>query len=481
MPVVNRVCSIALLSLGFIVDAQAAPFLPCPDADTDAALQGSQCAVERAPAERAPADAGAADATGPTGAIDLFVRKFPASGASRGNVWLVAGGPGESGAAFYGLLPRLRETFPGFDLIVPDHRGTGFSTRMCPREEAPASPGGTALAGNEWTTCLAQLNAEPARTRQFTLTNAAYDLQLLLARTPRQGKTFVYGVSYGTQLVLRTLALGAPGVDGVMLDSLVPLQDDATADLSRRSLVTDAAGRRVLAQCDASPMCSRKLGAPAETVYRRVLARAASEPQLLADVPGKNLKRFLGSLLDVPGAGSQIPYLIKALDEGNTAPLQAVVAQVQQVEAALGTFPQSPPSIPLVSLISGSENDLRPGRTAQEVRQEEDALLFSSPLPGMLARAPLAPYPRDAWFGRTPARLPPTLVLQGELDGKTPYDAALRHIDVLRRAGPVQLYKGERSGHFVLWSNPACAQWTMRQFVLGAAQQQRCVSVSSHD
>ena len=52
---------------------------------------------------------------------------------------------------------------------------------------------------------------------------------------------------------LRTLALGLPGVDGVILDSLVPLQDDAQADLSRRSRVTDAVGRRILAGCDASP------------------------------------------------------------------------------------------------------------------------------------------------------------------------------------------------------------------------------------
>jgi len=63
---------------------------------------------------------------------------------------LIAGGPGESGASFYGMVAELRTTFPGLDLIMPDHRGTGFSTRMCPDEEAPGSPEGGALAGAEW-------------------------------------------------------------------------------------------------------------------------------------------------------------------------------------------------------------------------------------------------------------------------------------------------------------------------------------------
>jgi pimeloyl-ACP methyl ester carboxylesterase len=30
----------------------------------------------------------------------------------------------------------LRPSFPDFDLILPDHRGTGFSGRLCPQEVA---------------------------------------------------------------------------------------------------------------------------------------------------------------------------------------------------------------------------------------------------------------------------------------------------------------------------------------------------------
>ena len=473
MNLLNRALVASLLSVGALGVTHAADFTPCADAAIQPALAGSLCALERVPGDTA----GASGA--PAGEVSLFVRKFPAVGATRGQVWLIAGGPGESGASFYGLVPKLRETFPGFDLVMPDHRGTGFSTRMCPDEEAPGSLDGGALAGAEWGSCFGRLNANPAYARQFSGTNAAHDLKLLLERAPHKGKTYVYGVSYGTQLVLRAVALGAANIDGVVLDSLVPLQDDDKADLSRRSLVADAVGRQILASCDRSTRCSARMGEPVEAIYRRVLARAAKEPQLLASVPGGSLKRFFGSLLDVPSTAWQIPDMIKEADAGKVDRIKTVLTEVETQMATLGTFPQSPPSMPLVIVISGSENNLQPGRTMDDVRQEEAGLLFSSSLPGHLVNAPLPLYSRDAWFARLPVRLPPTLVIHGDRDGKTPYDAALRHVGALRKAGPVRLYTAEGGGHFVLWSDTGCARAEVTRFVLGKEVQQRCLRVSS--
>lgn len=454
--------------------AQAADFRPCDDAASHPALAGSLCAIEQVPADYA--------ASAAPGTVSLFVRKFPAAASSSasagGQVWLVAGGPGESGASFYALLPRFRQSFPGFDLIVPDHRGTGFSTRMCAQEEAPSSPGGAALAGAEWSTCFQFLNANPATVRRFSQTNAAHDLKLLLERSGRAGKVYVYGVSYGTQLVLRTVALGAQGIDGLVLDSLVPLQDDETADLSRRSLTVDAVGRRILARCDGARNCRARMGEPVEQIYRRVLARAATEPGVLDKVPGKNLKRFFGSLLDFPQLAGQIPDMIQELDAGDSTRIDAVRAEVESEMAALGNFAQSPSSMPLVIAISGAENNLQPQRTASDVDAEEAGLLFASPLPGHLTGKPFAVPSRDAWFNRLPARLPPTLVLHGTHDAKTPYAAAQRHIAALRRAGPVQLFTVEEGSHFVLWPNRGCAGNAVRRFVLGDEEQALCVSVT---
>lgn len=449
---------------GAAAAAPGADFQPCGDAAGKPALAGSLCALEQVPGDPSgPAGAPAAD-------VRLFVRKFPAAEAARGQVWLIAGGPGESGASFYGLVPQLRKAFPGFDLVMPDHRGTGFSTRLCPDEEAPGSGGGTALAGAEWASCFRRLNENPAYARQFSETNAAHDLKLLLERSPREGKTFLYGVSYGTQLVLRTLALGAQGVDGVVLDSLVPLQDDATADLSRRSLVTDAVGRAWLGRCDGDAHCRGQIGEPAETAYRRLLARLETDTALREAVPGKNLRRFFGGMLDVPVAAAMMPHIVKDMNAGKDAWLKHAIGAIEYSASALGSFPQSPPSIPLVSMISASENNLRPGMRAEDVKAEEKELLFVSPLPALLVEPGLPTYARDAQFNRAPARLPRTLVIQAALDPKTPHGAALRHVEVLRKAGPVEVTTVENGAHFVLWTMPSCFEQAARAFVDGAPQ-----------
>src|SRR5262249_2584362 len=151
------------------------------------------------------------------------------------------------GASLYPFVDRLRRAFPDYDLMIPDHRGTGFSTRICPVEESPNSPGGTAILGNEWVTCLGSIAGAPERARAFSTANAARDLQLLMGRYPTSGKVVLYGVSYGTQLVLRTLRDAPPSrLDQVVLDSLMPKQSEKSLDLTHRSAIADKAGRKFL-------------------------------------------------------------------------------------------------------------------------------------------------------------------------------------------------------------------------------------------
>jgi pimeloyl-ACP methyl ester carboxylesterase len=439
---------------------ERAGFAPCTDAQAQPALHASLCARE-------PVSLSAAAPAGEQ--LSLFVRKFPAAGRSRGTVWLVAGGPGESGASLYPFIDRLRRSFPGFDLLVPDHRGTGYSSRLCPAEEAVSSPGGMALAGAEWGSCFGQLSAQPERTRQFTLTNAAYDLRQLVLRHQDGKPVYVYAVSYGTQLVLRALQAGPLPVTGLVLDSLVPLQTDDKWDLSRRSQVVDMVGRQVLAGCDADPQCAAVLGEPAADVYRRVLASAPQRSGLLAAVPGASLPRLLGSLLDIPALRARLPHLLRELDAERGDELASVLARLKETGAALTGYPQSPLSIPLVSIISGAENNLRPALTAAALKAEEDSMLFTSPLPGLLLQPTLPLYARDDYFGKQPAWLPPTLVFSGTLDPKTPYAAAVEHAALLRRSGQVRQVAVTGMPHFILWVAPDCFERHTRAFVGGGA------------
>lgn len=433
---------------------------------TDNILPESLCAMHAVPASH--------EAGQDTETLQLFVRKIPAEGPSKGRVWLVAGGPGESGASFYGLLPTLRRSFAGFDLLIPDHRGTGYSSRLCPAEEAAGSPGGMALAGAEWASCFKDLNTAPARARQFSISNAARDLRSLVGTTQGNGAVYVYGVSYGTQLVLRSMQLGALPVRGVILDSLVPPQNDPRWDLSQRSQVVNQVGLQVLAQCDADAACHAMLGEPAQTLYRRVLDKLRQEPALLATIPGKNLKHFIGGVLDVPAARARIPALLQDLDHGGGTELAAVRGLLNQAASSLGTFPQSALSIPLVSLISNSENNLRPGLTTADVDGEEATLLMTSPLPRILLGGGLPTYFQDRHFGQLPASVPPVLVLQGTLDPKTPYAGAQAQVAALRQAsaGPARADKVTlatigQAPHFILWAAPACFEQSVQRFIAG--------------
>lgn len=423
--------------------APVGDFRPCADAEAAPALAGSLCARIPAPLDHADPE---------KGDIELFVRKFHADGEAKGELWLVAGGPGESGASFYPFLETLRAAAPGYDLIIPDHRGTGYSTRLCEAEESPESDGGTALAGAEWGSCFAALNENADRTRTFTITNAAHDLSHLMTRLGDEERTYLYGVSYGTQLVLRTMAIDPPAViDGVILDSLVPPEETERYDLSRRSAVVDSVGRGAL---------SEELQADLAALI------AAADPE---GPLGPRPKYILGALLDLPETRAMLPEIVTALQAGDTGPLNEAKARLEDLGARFAPYAQAPSSIPLVSLISRSENNARPTLTAQTVATEEEAYLFASPLPGQLTRGGFPAYERGESFAKLPETLPPTLVLHGTHDPKTAYEGAREHVALFKDAGDVGLVTVEGAPHFILMTAPDCFRDSVRAF-LGRAK-----------
>lgn len=441
--------------------AQASPiadqaFHPCQDSADGPALPGSLCAMARVPLH--PAGSSVDDGE----AIDLFLRKFPVTDPAqrRGEVWLVAGGPGESGASFYPLLDSYRKAFAGYDLVVPDHRGTGYSTKLCPEQEAPDSPDGMALAGKEWGPCIGTLFAKAERTKAFTVTNAAHDLATLIGRYRQPGQVYLYGVSYGTQLVLRTMLVAPPVLDGIVLDGLVPPETDTGHDLSHRTQVVDAVGRAVLT--------------PAQIArYRALLAEPS--PAWKGEVPGGNLRLLLGSFLNYPDLRDRIPAIIAALAEDDVQPLKDAAAKLAEHGALFQHYPQSPSSIPLVILVSGSENNARSDLTRETVAAEAKDALFVSTLPGLLARSPGPRYRRDGYFGQDPKNLPPTLIVHGTLDPNTPYAGASDHAAALVEAGdPVQFVTVEGAGHFMPLVAPGCFVASVSRFVAGEPAAATC-------
>ncbi len=443
------------LSAFALSPARAASFAACDDDAEFAALAGSLCMRAEAPLDYAKPDGEV---------VELFVRKFPvAEGrARRGEVWLVAGGPGESGASFYHALQTLRDAFPDFELVMSDHRGTGYSSKLCPVEEARDSASGLDLAGAEWGPCIGAMYANAARTQAFTITRAARDLSRLIDRHRGPGAVYPYGVSYGTQLALRMLQVAPVELDGLVLDGLVPPEGAVQWEIGQRTRIADEVGRAFLT--------------PSQTgTVARLVAHARSGPAWLEQVPGKDIRAFMGRLLNFPPLRARIPALAEELLRDDTGLLARTVADLRELGRSLAPFPQSPPSLPLVMLITGSKNNSRSDLSRAVVEKEAEGALFTSPLPALAVDPPLPLYRRDAAFGALPARLPPTIVVHGTLDPATPIDGAKAHVAALAPLGEVRLTTVVGAAHGLVLAAPACFALATSAFVTGRAAPRECV------
>lgn len=430
-------------------------FVPCTDAADFPELTGSQCLTTSMPLHHESPDGQS---------IDLSVRRFPAAetGKRRGEVWLVAGGPGEPGASLYPFLSTFRKAFPHHDLVIPDHRGTGESERLCPQQESLGSANGVALAGEEWGPCIGTLYADQGRASAFSITQAARDLSALLTRHRGDGEVVLYSVSYGTQLALRMLQVSPTQLDGLILDGLVPPENAPQWDLSHRTAVVDEVGRALLGEADAAAL-------------QRLLDTSDPNATWREQVPGGDLRRFFGTFLNFPALRTRIPSIVAGLSKRDDTALRATVADLKSTVAELTRYPFSPPSLPLVMLISASENSERRDLSLETVEAEARTALFTSAIPGFLVDSPVPRYERDEWFGGTPASLPRTLVMHGTLDPNTPYSGAQAHAEILAKAGPLTFSTVQRGAHLLAFVAPTCFVEAASTFVENTQVPESCI------
>lgn len=443
--------------------ASALGLEPCADAKQFPALATSLCGSINSPLNAQEQDGVQ---------IKLFVREFPAK-ESKGSVWLIAGGPGEAGNSLYPLVSVFQQAFPGYDLIIPDHRGTGNSSRVCPEQESPNSEAGTSLAGAEWGACFGQMFGSMNYTQAFSISNAAADLNQLLQQSQDSKPKFLYGVSYGTQLVLRSLSTMSYAqqktIDGVILDSLVPAQDDAEFDLSQRSHLNQSVGLAALEKL--APEDFPKLKAQLRDLRATNEQEGFKNKLTVADT-----RLLFSALLDLPTERKKLPSLIRAAHEGDTATLEAAYQQAAKFyQEYLDGYPGATNSIPLVQIISASENNLRPKISKEDIASEEQGLDFRSPLPGLLAGNQMPTYARDDAFAQTPQQLPRTLILQGSLDPKTSWLGAKRHSEKLAGNGEVQFQTITDAPHFIALFAQQCFRQLSNDFLKAkAASKTQC-------
>lgn len=190
--------------------------------------------------------------------IDFFVKRVPAAiQPARAQVWYLEGGPGVSGDSFDGLAPYIAGQIYDVDQYLPDHRGTGRSSRLGCSAEGPATENGSQITASEWSACLADLKETTGDlVTAYTITNAARDLGEVIAATRAEDQqVIVFGGSYGTAWANRYLTLYPDQPTAVGMSALFVNQPIDRADVWFNEL-----GERWMNICAEDEFCSARLG-----------------------------------------------------------------------------------------------------------------------------------------------------------------------------------------------------------------------------
>ena len=362
---------------------------------------------------------------GPT--IGIFVQRLKGLAAERrGQLWLLEGGPGGSGADFDGFMEQFRTLDPTLDLYAVDHRGVGRSARLsCPDQEGEASAGGFNITDAEWPACIAALQAEwGPDLAEFPTTAAARDVGRLLEVTREPGKqSFVYGVSYGTYWAHRYLQLFPSQATAVVLDSIAPPGEDFT----HYDVDYNAVGQDLMDVCAADALCSSKLGADPWAALGHLfdLLDQGHCPALTQTLGFDRmyLRYSLGVLLMSVDTRAFIPavaYRFERCDDADVAAitqLSSVLFGQQQL-----TYYDTLMSTALFNNVAISELWPESAPPLAEFLAEVDGLFASIDLsPRVAALQDAWPrYPDDAYVGQWATTDLPLLMMNGDLDPQTP-------------------------------------------------------------
>ena len=366
--------------------------------------------------------------------IDLFVKRVRTGPPDGRSVWLLSGGPGQGGDGFEQFALQLTDLEPGLTIYMPDHRGTGRSTRWgCLDGEAPDSPGGATIVDEEWPGCHAaavETYGEDGL-RGFSTTEAALDLAWLIERSPEQS-AYVFGVSYGTFLAHRYLQLAPDQAAGVAFDSSC---SPGVCHLSAQDLWEDRVGRAWFDEvCAADETCREKLGpVPSEAIADLHAELADGHCRLLGFTPEQrraNLRGVLAQLMLIAGLRPALPafvYRMTRCDEGD----RRAIAHMLDVVFGGGVQPESYSWLLGMNIMVSElwePSDPSPDELAARY---EDTLMCRGVSNLVANQAPVWTRYAEPLLAQPVESETPTLMIQAEYDPATPVDIAQPMSDAL--------------------------------------------------
>lgn len=360
--------------------------------------------------------------------ISVFVKRVRPAEPDGRSLWLLAGGPGQAGDAFEPMAQQIAEADPGLTIYIPDHRGTGRSSRLsCPRAEHVDSPGGQAVLTQEWADCYAEVTETypPEQLKGFGTTAAALDLVELMNRFEER-EPYLLGVSYGTFLAWRFLQIAPEHAAGVVFDSACM---PGECFLSAQDLWEDRVGREWFdTVCAGDALCNEKLGErPTEAVEALHAALQDGQCPLLGGDPVQaraTLRVVLGQLFFFANLRPVLPALVYRMLRCSPADQQAIAHLFNAVFGGGGMAPSSY-SWPLAMNIAVSEMWEPSDPTPEEIVARYDDTVMCRGVSNQVAwQAPEWSRYVEPWLDEGVETAVPTLIMQAEYDPATPVEVA---------------------------------------------------------
>ena len=394
--------------------------------------------------------------------IGVFVQRLRGSASTiRGQLWLLEGGPGGSGADFDSFMEEMREMDPTLDLYAVDHRGVGRSARLdCPEQETEASDWGISVSPDEAPACRDALVAKWGDDlAEFTSTAAARDLGELIDRAKQPGQdVFVYGVSYGTYWAHRYLQVKPNQATAVVLDSIAPPGEDFVhydADF-------DAVAQDLMDLCAADALCSSKLGpdpwATLGNLYTALQAGHCSSLDQSWGLDASTLPVVLAYLLMSYETRTYLPPLVYRMARCDHADVTAIEKLLSVLFGPSTTsYYETLSSDALFYNVALSE--LWPNAashpTTEQIAAEQAGLFVSIALtPRVTAVQDVWPaYADDVYVDAWADTATPLLMMNGDLDPQTPIWVGSEAADHLNGEGQ-QFVTVPRSAHCVIRQTP---------------------------
>lgn len=445
-------------------------------------------------------------ANDPSQTLDITFALSFATNESRGILFYFVGGPGGSGLAsadsyLSSFDPSLTENM---DIVFVDQRGTGpVHGLSCPIAQAifdtapaPLSDPGAVLATAKAYVrdCTAELDAD-ALLRVVNTDQAIRDSELFRQKIGAP-KVWLYGESYGTQLVQAYATQFPQAVRGVIVDGVVDLNLSAEGFYRRYTLAAEQLLAETFALCADIPACRSDIPDGAAKVYDDLAERVAAAPVLVPYTlaNGEQVQRELTTgLLEAnafyalysPDGRADFLRVLAAAGQGNLVPMLQLGYSNMYIDPETETGIEDPGwygaayyAITCSDYGSGTGTpDERAARILEEARglaPEAPRLLRSY----FVERVACAYWPYQGSDTRPEPYAGgnfPTLVLNGDHDPITPISMAYSVLDHARNAYAVFM----QGGPHVIWGRGlACPDGIVQSLLydgtLPPAREQLC-------